>query len=169
MPSDRPDLSQYEATLRRQEIHWQAGFDFVVHCGRAAVDIGLIALKTAILINAGALVALLAFLGQLWDKDHGHALVSHALAASVPFVWGLVAGGAALMVAYFYQSAVTRGAQHSLDAVSEQNGAPAPSTVGVRRFTASSAIVMVLLAFASLASFVWGAFAVIHVFKTFVQ
>ena len=59
------ELARYEAVVRRQEIDWRASVDLFAYSDRAAVDIGIGALKTAILINAGAVVALLAFAGQL--------------------------------------------------------------------------------------------------------
>ena len=52
------ELENYRALLRRQEQNWQARFESVLHSDRAAVDIGLLAVRTAILMNAGASVAL---------------------------------------------------------------------------------------------------------------
>jgi probable HAF family extracellular repeat protein len=61
-----------------------------VHCDRAAVDIGITALKTAVLINAGALVALLAFVGQLWGSKNGPKLLLEVWSVSRHFVSGLI-------------------------------------------------------------------------------
>jgi hypothetical protein len=88
--SDDPDMKRahYEATLRNAEMNWRAKFDFILHTDRIAAEIGIGAVRTAILINAGALVSLLALVGQLWDKDKGHDIVSHVLHAGAPFVMG---------------------------------------------------------------------------------
>ena len=48
MPDDDgKELERYKATLRRQEQNWRARFDMVLHSDQAAVDIGLVALRTA--------------------------------------------------------------------------------------------------------------------------
>jgi hypothetical protein len=60
------DLAHYEATERRNDLHWRASSDLMVHYSDTAADIGIGVLRTAILINAGALVALLAFVAQIW-------------------------------------------------------------------------------------------------------
>ena len=121
MADDDPrELENYKANLRRQEMGWQARFDYVLFSDRAAVDIGLVALRTAILMNAGAAVALLAFVGQLWDD--GNATMSKVLIGIVPFLAGLVCGALAALVAYFYQSFVTAEAQEKLNEVSQQAG-----------------------------------------------
>ena len=43
---------------------WQKLYETILHNNRAAVDIGIFALKVAMTVNAGALLALLAALGQ---------------------------------------------------------------------------------------------------------
>jgi hypothetical protein len=164
--SDDPDmkLAHYEATLRNAEMNWRAKFDFILHTERVAAEIGIGAVRTAILINAGALVSLLALVGQLWDKDKGHTIVSHVLHAGAPFVWGLVSAAASFTVAYFYQSSLTKKANIELATLSHPS--TLPSHHWVRWFTPLTAIVMVLLAFVSLGAFVWGIFAVMNVFQT---
>ena len=83
---DDKDLEANKANLPRDELLWRARFDLFLHTDRAAVDIGLTALRVALLINAGAVVALLAFVGQLWGEE-GQRLTD-ILGASLPFVWG---------------------------------------------------------------------------------
>ena len=65
----------HESYLRRQEIIWQTYFDARNQTDRGAVDIGIAALKTVVLINAGALVALIAFVAQIWQADGGQAVI----------------------------------------------------------------------------------------------
>ncbi len=118
MPDDNGnELERYKAILRRQEQNWRARFDRALHSDLAAVDIGLVALKTAILVNAGAVIALLAFVGQIWDE--GGDTMAALLRATKPFVYGLVAAGVAAGVAYFYQSFFTALEQRALAEVSE--------------------------------------------------
>ncbi len=114
------ELENYRALLRRQEQNWQARFESVLHSDRAAVDIGLLAVRTAILMNAGAIVALLAFVGQLWDVDRKG--MAGVLSGASPFVWGLVSAASAAAVAYIYQSFVTAIKERGLAEVSEGAG-----------------------------------------------
>lgn len=107
--------AQYESQLRREEMSWQAQADRVIQSDRAAVDIGLVALKTAILVNAGALVALLALVGQLWDH---HSVVSAVVAYCRSFVRGLAYAVVASAVAYIYQSTVTYSEGKILESIS---------------------------------------------------
>jgi hypothetical protein len=163
--SDEEKTTAYEATLRRQEMHWQSSVDFVRHNDRAAIDIGIAALKTAALINAGASVALLAFVGQLWNKGAGHVIVSHILHSGVPFVWGLLSASGSFAVAYFYQSALTALAHHEVKTISAQNDQPVSPRCGMKRFAQITGVIMIGLAFAALGNFVWGAFSVMRVFE----
>ena len=161
MPDDDDKaLEDYKANLRREELAWQTRFERVLHSDRAAVDIGLVALRTAILVNAGAVVALLAFVGQLW-RDGGDTL-SAVLKGTAPFVYGLVAAGVAAAVAYFYQSLVTFHEERKLAEVSEgaEDLKPrrwSPRLVGV------FAIIMITLVLASYGLFIWGALDIVAV------
>jgi hypothetical protein len=102
---DGVDPSTREAVLRRQELHWQGHLDGIRHSDRAAVDLGIATVKTAVLINAGALVAILALVGQLWHEQP--KLIEPVLSISRNFVWGLISAALGFAAAYFYQSLVT--------------------------------------------------------------
>jgi hypothetical protein len=108
---------QYEADIRHNEMHWQTQNDRIEHIDRAAIDIGLAANKIAILLNGGALVAVLALVGQLWDRDRH--IVSQLIPKSTPFVRGLICGFGALCIAYVYQSIMTVWAQNELKKLSK--------------------------------------------------
>ena len=155
MPDDDgKELERYKATLRRQEQNWRSRFDRVLHSDRAAVDIGLVVLKTAILVNAGAVIALLAFVGQLWDE--GGDTMAALLRGAKPFIYGLVAAGVAAAVAYIYQSIVTVVEQRALAEVSEGADDLKPQ-VWVLRLRVWTALAMVGLVLVSYALFIWGA------------
>jgi hypothetical protein len=159
--SESEKLAAYEATLRRQELEWQALNDRVNQSDQAAVDIGVGALKTIILINAGAIVAFLAFVGQLWKDDP--LLVANVLHASMPFVVGIIFSSVAYSIAYIYQSMLTYKFQCDAFAVYSPNaGHPEPSSLDKPLFVLI--IAMVLFAFIGLGSFICGAKKVIRVF-----
>ncbi len=155
MPDDDgKELEHYKATVRGQEQNWRARFDMVLHSDRAAVDIGLVALKTAILVNAGAVIALLAFVGQLWGR--GGDTMAALLRGTKPFVYGLVAAG----VAYIYQSIVTALQQRALAEVSEGADDLKPQ-VWVPRLSKWTAVAMVGLVVVSYVLFIWGALDIV--------
>ena len=78
-----------------------------LHSDRAAIDIGISALKTIILLNAGSLVTLLAFAGQVWNKNEGQQLASKLMDAGRPFTVGLALAASSFVAAYLYSSSVT--------------------------------------------------------------
>ena len=148
------ELEQYKAKLRRQEQNWQARHDVMLHSGRAAVEIGLVALKTAILVNAGSVVALLAFVGQLWKEDN--ATMTIVLRGAHPFIWGLILGGVGAGLAYIYQSIGTWQMIRRLQEVSEGAEDLKPQKWAPRAMV-STAAGTVALAVASFGLFIWGA------------
>lgn len=88
--------------------------EYVLHSDRNAVDLGISSIKTIILMNSGALIAILAFVGQVWNKDQGSKITVYILFSSIPFLLGLVAGILCSFFAYFYQSALTGIAQYGI-------------------------------------------------------
>lgn len=154
------ELEHYKALLRRQELTWQAQFERVLHSDRAAVDIGLVALRTAILVNAGAVVALLAFVGQLW-RSGGDTLAA-VLRGTGPFVYGLVAAGLAAGIAYFYQSFITVLQKRALAEVSKEAQELKPLK-WFPRLAKWAAWVMVALLLASYGLFIWGALGIVAI------
>ena len=156
------ELENYKAQLRRQEQNWHVQFENVLHSDRVAVDIGMMALRTVILMNAGAIVAILAFVGQLWSVD-SESMVK-VLSGTLLFVWGLVFAASSIAVAYFYQSFVTSLAQRSLAEVSEGSEDLEPF-VWKPRFTIITRVLMIFLAVLSIGSFILGIFDVINVIE----
>jgi hypothetical protein len=71
---DEPMSDPHDITARRQEQQWLSQIEMVRHSDRAAVDIGITTLKTAILINSGAIALLVALAGNLWKEDKRMAL-----------------------------------------------------------------------------------------------
>lgn len=155
---DEGQKVQYEATIRRQEQSWQMRFQRVLHSDRAAVDIGIGALKTVILINAGGLVAMMPFVSQkLGRGENAHSLIS----AGEWFVGGLILGAFAFLVAYIYQSIVTAIEQHWLAQLAKGDK-DSPTKLATRSLR-TTGITMLGFTFLSLLAFAWGALSVIPV------
>jgi len=96
-----------EIATRRQEFQWQMHLDLYRHNDGITVTLGTEALKTAVLINAGASVALLAFAAQLWGSDLGRGTARQVLNGMTPFVVGVIAAGLAFLAAYVYSYLLT--------------------------------------------------------------
>lgn len=153
---DNGQVAQYEATLRRQEQEHRMRFDRALCSDRAAVDIGIGVVRTAILINSGGLIAMVSFVGQRLGKSEPvHSLVS----ASEWFVGGLVLSVIAFAVAYIYQSIVTVMEQHWLSQLSIGSDAP-PSRLA-RWSNAITGCFMVGCTLLSVAAFSRGAVLVV--------
>jgi len=126
---DPREVENHASNLRRQEMVWRARHDSILHADRGAVDIGLVALRTAVLVNAGAIVALLAFISQLWDdtSEDTKNTIGAVLDGMGPFIVGLVSAGVCSVVAYFYQSLVTARRQRHLREISKGADKLAPA------------------------------------------
>ncbi|HEY4971492.1 MAG TPA: hypothetical protein VII35_16455 [Steroidobacteraceae bacterium] len=148
----RREEIHYETTMRREEMPWQGQLDRIRHFDRAAIDIGLTAVQSGILANAGALVALLAFTGQIWEKDPNHIIVHRLVTVSAPFVRGLICGLATTIVAYIYQSVMTAWAANELKKMSKAEF----SKFGFRWVARPMAVVMLALACGSFWGFILG-------------
>lgn len=157
---DDKDIERYRASLRRQEMHWRAQFETVQENERAAVDIGLMTLRTALLINAGAAVALIAFVAQLWGEETER--MTDVLNASKFFVWGLFCAAVAAGVAYFYQSAMSAKASDALEEISRKAEDFKPR-VWVSKFSDWTRAAMVSLVLLSYVFFLSGAQGVMNV------
>jgi hypothetical protein len=131
-----------------------ARWEQVRHSDRAAVDIGISLLKSAILINAGSLVALLALSGQLWKEDHPTAV--KVLTNSHAFIWGLGLAVAGSIVAYVYQSIVTRREVLLLDQINERGMGPSKCLTSIILVVAVLMVGLVLASFVEFACGVTG-------------
>ena len=148
-----------EIKLEQSGAAWQAQLEIVLQSDRAAVDIGITALKTSMLINAGAAVALLAFIGQLWNTKSG--MLTVILNGMMPFVWGVFASAVAAGVAYIYQSIVTLYEQQQLEQISEGGSEKKPHN-GALAAKIGTSVLMIGLVIASYVLFISGVLSVIR-------
>jgi hypothetical protein len=70
---------------------------------RGTIDLGRAALSTVTLINGGAAVAVLAFIGSIWGKTGSTALLHQMADAASAFTVGVFLGGIATATAYLAQ------------------------------------------------------------------
>lgn len=147
------DFVKQEVQVRHED--WlkarQHQRDWVIENTRQTVQLGLSAIRTTVLINGGALVALLAFLGNVWAKSGPVA------AFSVSFRWfaiGLLV--ATLTLAFSYVAQFCYG-------ISDDSGTAIPKWLRVGKGFHIGALVFFV---AALATFAAGCFASFSALKT---
>jgi hypothetical protein len=116
--------------------------EFPQHMFEAAVEFAVLALRTLVLVNGAAVIALLTFVGQVWANDqHNGSAMAHILFWPLMlFLLGLVFAVTATLLAYITQMLTT---EHGA-------GVIPPISKKVRRFA-------ILFAVLSLAGFAAGA------------
>ncbi len=141
-------MSEEKGETHGNQILWE----MYLHSNAAAAELGIGLLKSCILINAGAIVALFAFIGQIWKDDTNPALTSALANQCELFIWGLVCAVLASCAAYFYQSALTSIIGRNVDKAPLQSY----PTRGVHRIYRICRIMMIALTFASIVLFIGG-------------
>lgn len=68
---------------------------------KLSADYGKTALRTAMIINGGAAIALLAFTGNVWSPYVVQALVEHLVAGFRFFSYGVLCAAVGILTAYF--------------------------------------------------------------------
>lgn len=77
--------------------------NFQIESFKAAINIGANACKTFLIMNGGAAIALLAFLGNIWNKSSSTEAASAVAAALFLFCGGVVLAGLCSGLSYFSQ------------------------------------------------------------------
>ncbi len=70
---------------------------------KAVVTFATLAIKSIIVVNGAAVIALLAFLGNIWDKNGSAAIITAAGSSLGHFVYGLICGVATAAFSYLAQ------------------------------------------------------------------
>lgn len=96
-------LAEYRVENEKNIAHYNAQQLHAVEMFRSVIGYGSATLKSAILINGGAAVALLAFIGNIWNLDVSQGVVSHLTSAIVYFSFGVLAAAIGTALSYFTQ------------------------------------------------------------------
>jgi hypothetical protein len=89
-------------TRREAERAHDKHDEFFHSVNKAAIDISHVALRTAVLVNGGAAIAVLAFIGNLASSDKVELRkLADAAVSLESFAWGVAVGALALAFAYF--------------------------------------------------------------------
>lgn len=83
--------------------------DFPQHMFEAAVEFAILAIRTLILINGAAVIALLTFVGQVWanDQQNGSAMAHTLFWPLLFFLAGLILAVITCLLAYITQMITT--------------------------------------------------------------
>jgi hypothetical protein len=161
------DLESFKATVLSQQDSWKEqstinirkwehDLEWLQSSFRALIDFSVVAIRSLILINGGAVVAILAFLSNVWKADGQAGGLSIAKAITGPlayFIGGLVAAIATSMFAYLAQMLFTERRKEK----EGQMQSPLGSTCRV---------IAMVLAIASLVAFACGSWRAVQVFAT---
>jgi uncharacterized membrane protein YjfL (UPF0719 family) len=127
-----------------------------IEAEKMAATVGIEAIKTWVLINAGALVAIFAFMAQQIDKSKPLLLI-HIIKASHPFGWGLIAAVVNFVIYYIYQSLTAYTYEEEM-----KNGRAAE--LQLKHLMASMALLMLIMPILSVLFFILGAWKVSRAF-----
>lgn len=90
---------QHESNL----AHYKATSDLALEMFRSVLGFAQHALKTIILVNGGAAVAVLAFIGNIWTKLQGINVAEALITSEAWFAGGVLLGAVATGTSYFAQ------------------------------------------------------------------
>lgn len=97
------DLAVFRAEHERNIAQYQAQETRAVELFRSVITYGSAAMKSSLLINGGAAVAILAFIGNIWTKETGLEAVKSLTTAILLFSFGVLAAALGTAGSYFSQ------------------------------------------------------------------
>lgn len=98
------NMERYRADLNAWITARQHQYEHNLEMLRSVITVGQSALKSALLINGGAAVAMLAFLGRLFSGKSSLMSLDGLSIALLQFVWGVLAAAIAAGATYFSQA-----------------------------------------------------------------
>ncbi len=147
----------------RQDAHraHDASTEFWHRVNDAALENANLALRTAVLINGGAAIAILTFVGGMAAKDKVGVAQVTAMAGSILwFAFGVAFAALAMLFAYFTNYSVVAVENSKIKIWEHPYIQPGPRTKWLFRLSKSIHFLAVLFGFTSLVLFVVGMFAV---------
>jgi len=105
---DEHRMEEWEEKCRREMAEWNAKNIWDMEMFKSVIIAGQAALKSAILINGGATVALLAFIGSVFKVSQNSEVVTKLSHAMFCFVIGVLSGAIASGVVYMAQFVYAR-------------------------------------------------------------
>lgn len=97
-------LEEYRAHLSAWVSSSQQAHEMRLEMLRAVITVGQSALKSALLINGGASVAMLAFIGRIWGSTGAQPTVDALTVSLLSYVFGVLSSAMAAGATYFSQA-----------------------------------------------------------------
>jgi hypothetical protein len=96
--------------------------DFPQHMFEAAVEFAILAIRTLILINGAAVIALLTFVGQVWANDQhtGSAMAKVLFWPLLFFLIGVIMAVTTTLLAYITQMLTTEHGRGAIPVISKR-------------------------------------------------
>jgi len=96
--------------------------DFPQHMFEAAVEFAILAIRTLILINGAAVIALLTFVGQVWanDQHNGSAMAKILFWPLLFFLTGVITAVTTTILAYITQMLTTEHGGGTIPPISKR-------------------------------------------------
>jgi heme/copper-type cytochrome/quinol oxidase subunit 3 len=117
---------------------------FPQHMFQAAVEFAILAIRTLILINGAAVIALLTFVGQVWanDQHNGSAMAKILFWPLLFFLTGLILAVVTCLLAYLTQMITTERGGGSIPPASKRLRLVAimTSVLSITSFTAGAVL-----------------------------
>lgn len=102
-------LEELKENWRREMMGWNIKHIWNMELFKSVITAGQAALKSAILINGGAAVALLAFIGGVFNISQNSGVMTKLSHAMFCFVVGVLSGAVASGITYIAQFMYARG------------------------------------------------------------
>ena len=99
-----PDLERYKAKLAAWVVSQQHIHEWKLEMLRSVISTGQSALKSSLLINGAAAVALLAFIGNIWSPISNSPTVAEAANALAAYAFGILIAAVAAGFTYVSQA-----------------------------------------------------------------
>ena len=116
--------------------------DFPLHMFEAAVEFAITAIKTLVMVNGAAVIALLTFVGQVWanDQSNGSAMARVLFWPLLFFLTGLIMAVLTCLLAYITQMITTEHGRGVIPPLSKKIRlfAIATSVLSIMAFTAGA-------------------------------
>ena len=118
--------------------------EFPQHMFEAAVEFAILAIRTLILVNGAAVIALLTFVGQVWanDQHNGSAMAKILFWPLLFFLTGLILAVVTCLLAYLTQMITTERGGGTIPPASKRLRlvAIAASMLSISAFTAGAVL-----------------------------
>lgn len=144
-------------------------YDFTVKLNEQVIQNANIALRTAVLINGGAAIAMLGFISSIYGKDPDAATRDYG-SLTEPLMWfavGVALGTFAIAMAYFTNYSIVANAVHKLSDYNPPYIHDTPLSKTWLRAGITFQIIAIICGLGSLGTFVCGMFQIKQALVTF--